>query len=79
MRTRADRRKLRAHHIKRKKRITSHWGIGPYYRHDGRFSKNKIHCSCALCKEKALLGKHPLTRSERIANMKLREETKELD
>lgn len=22
----------------------------PYYEHDGQYSKNKIHCSCTLCK-----------------------------
>ena len=78
MRTRADRRRCRARHIKRKKRISSHYGTGAYYTDDGRYSKNKIHCSCPLCKEKAYLGKHPLTRKERITQWKLAEETDEL-
>lgn len=78
MRTRADRRRLRLRHIKRKKRISSHYGTGAYYTDDGRYSKNKIHCSCPLCKEKAYLGKHPPTRKEKITKWKLAEELDEL-
>ena len=78
MRTRSDRRRLRLRHIRRQKRISSHYGTGAYYTDDGRYSKNKIHCSCALCKEKALLGKHPLTRKEKMTNLKLAEEKDEL-
>ena len=62
-------RKMRAKHIKRKKRITSHYWSSksgyPYYSDDGRYSKNKIHCSCPLCKEKAYYGKHKKTIQER--------------
>ena len=77
LRTRDYRRKMRAKHIKRKKRITSHYPLShlsPYYPHDGMFSKGKIHCSCQMCKCKAFLGKHPLTLAERISELKLREE-----
>lgn len=77
LRTRAYRRKMRAKHIKRKKRITSHYPhahLSPYYPHDGMFSKGKIHCSCQMCKYKAFLGKHPLTPSEWISKLKLKEE-----
>ena len=55
-RTRDYYRKMRAKHIKRKKNIVSHYGAFrvldgfDYYKHDGMFSKGKIHCSCYLCK-----------------------------
>ena len=48
-------RKMRAKHIRRKKRITSHyWSADeyPYYKYDGMYSKGKIHCSCPLCASK---------------------------
>ena len=62
-------RKMRAKHIKRKKAIVHNWkwwGDNPqYYKHDGMYSKNKIHCSCALCSEKARNGgKHVKTMQE---------------
>ena len=61
-------RKMRAKHIRRKKRITGRYdacrGGAAYYPHDGKFSKNKIHCSCPLCKAKAYYGGHVLTAQE---------------
>ena len=65
-RTRVYTRKMRAKHIKRKKRIVSnwHWFESGYYPHDGMYSKGKIHCSCPLCKVKAYYGKHVLTLQE---------------
>lgn len=65
-RTRAYTRKMRAKHIKRKKRIVSnwHWFENGYYPHDGMYSKGKIHCSCPLCKTKAYYGRHVLTLQE---------------
>ena len=74
-RTRAYTRKMRAKHIKRKKRIVSHWHWfeNGYYPHDGMYSKNKIHCSCPLCKDKAYYGKHLFTRQEVHALLKLHE------
>lgn len=47
-------RKMRAKHIRRKKRITSYYAFSdfPYYRYDGMYSKNKIHCSCPFCASK---------------------------
>ena len=71
-------RKMRAKHIKRKKRIASHYpgsDIYPYYQEDGMYSKNKIHCSCPLCKEKAWYGKHMLTKQEQKAQLKQKEES----
>ena len=76
VRNRAYTRKMRAKHIKRKKRITSHyWGADsyPYYPHDGMYSKNKIHCSCPLCKSKAYYGKHMFTAQEVKALLQLKE------
>ncbi len=48
-------RKMRAKHIRRKKRIAGrYWRADeyPYYPYDGMYSKNKIHCSCPLCRAK---------------------------
>ena len=74
-RTRAYTRKMRAKHIKRKKRIVSNWRWfeNGYYPHDGMYSKGKIHCSCPLCKDKAYYGKHLFTRQEVHALLKLHE------
>ena len=45
-------REMREKHIKRKKRIAQlYYGWG-YYQVDGKYSKNKIHCSCGLCRAK---------------------------
>lgn len=76
-RSRAYTRKMRAKHIKRKKKIVRNWrwwGNHPYYPHDGMYSKGKIHCSCPLCKDKAYYGKHVLTEQELVAILKLKEE-----
>ena len=67
-RTRAYTRKMRAKHIKRKKRITSHyWSADtyPYYPHDGMYSKGKIHCSCRMCRSKDYNGRHVPTMQEK--------------
>ena len=78
-RTRAYTRKMRAKHIKRKKNIVSHqhWFENGYYPHDGMYSKNKIPCSCPLCKDKAYYGKHLFTRQEVHALLKLQEALRE--
>ena len=76
-RTRAYTRKMRAKAIKRKKRITSHYPGSdsfPYYVHDGAYSKNKIHCSCPLCRGKDYNGRHILTEQELVSILKLKEE-----
>ena len=75
-RTRAYTRKMRAKAIKRKKRIVSNWRWfeNGYYPHDGMYSKNKIHCSCPLCKDKAYYGKHLLTEQELVSILKFKEE-----
>ena len=57
-------RRMRAKHIRRKKRIATavcrHW----WYPHDGMYSKNKVHCSCRMCRGKDYFGRHILTRQE---------------
>ena len=65
-RTRAYTRNMRAKHIIRKKHIVSHWRWfeNGYYTYDGMYSKNKIHCSCPLCKSKAYYRKHMPTMQE---------------
>ena len=76
-RTRAYTRKMRAKHIKRKKRITSHYpgsDTFPYYAHDGVYSKNKIHCSCRMCRGKDYNGRHILTEQELASILRLKEE-----
>lgn len=76
-RTRAYTRKMRAKAIKRKKRITSHYSGSdtfPYYNFDGKYSKNKIHCSCRMCRGKDYNGRHILTEQEFAAQLKLNEE-----
>lgn len=76
-RTRAYHRKMRAKHIKRKKRITSHYpgaDTFPYYADDGRYSKNKIHCSCRMCRSKDYNGRHILTMQEKKALDRFNEE-----
>ena len=69
LRTKAYTRIMRAKHIKRKKAIVSHWSWfeNGYYPYDGMYSKNKIHCSCPMCKSKSYYGKHILTRQEQKA------------
>lgn len=66
-RTRAYTRKMRAKAIKRKKRITAHYpgsDTFPYYAYDGIYSKNKIHCSCRMCRGKDYYGRHITTLQE---------------
>lgn len=50
-RTRDYYRKQRARAIHRKKDLSSSYLEGGYYQVDGKYSKNKIHCSCPLCKQ----------------------------
>jgi hypothetical protein len=66
IRDRSYTRKMRAKHIRRKKNIVANWRWfeNGYYPHSGMYSKNKIHCSCQLCKVKARYGKHVHTIQE---------------
>lgn len=49
MRTRAERRKNNINHIKKKKNLVHSFMGSDWYKHDGQYSKGKIHCSCPLC------------------------------
>lgn len=65
MRDRAYYRKMRAKHIKRKKRIAEYYyGFGWAYPFDGMYSKGKVHCSCRMCRSRDYNGKHIKTRQE---------------
>lgn len=65
MRDRAYYRKMRAKHIKRKKRIAEYYyGFGWVYPFDGMYSKGKVHCSCRMCRSRDYNGKHIKTRQE---------------
>ena len=76
-RTRDYHRKMRAKHIKRKKNIVSHWHWfeNGYYPHDGMYSKNKIHCSCRMCRSKDYYGRHIPTMQEKRNGIGLRYST----
>lgn len=79
-RSRSYTRKMRAKAIRRKKRITSHYpgsDTFPYYTYDGVYSKNKIHCSCRMCRGKDYYGRHILTEQELCSLLKLKEEANE--
>ena len=45
-------RKMRAKHIRRKKNLAKHNFYYGYFKYDGMYSKNKIHCSCGMCMAK---------------------------
>lgn len=46
-------RKMRAKHIRRKKKLAeNNFGSGWHFEYDGMYSKGKIHCSCPLCSAK---------------------------
>ena len=64
MRDKSYYRKMRKKHIQRKKRIAQfYYGLG-YYQEDGKYSKNKIHCSCNMCGGRDCNGRHIKTRQE---------------
>lgn len=50
---RAEKRKNDYKHAVRKREIVRNWHFGELYDNLHQYSKNKIHCSCALCREKS--------------------------
>ena len=48
-RTRAFRRDVRNRKIAHRKRICKRAYGWDWYKHDGQYSKGKIHCSCKMC------------------------------
>lgn len=61
-------RRMRAKHIRRKKKIANAVCRNWWYSHDGMYSKNKVHCSCRMCRGKDYFGRHILTRQEQKSN-----------
>ena len=55
---------VRKKHIRRKKRIVKAVCRNWRYPYDGMYSKNKVHCSCVMCRGKDCFGRHILTRQE---------------
>lgn len=78
---RGDRRKIDYKKAKRKARIDlarSCDGL-PLYDNLHQYSKNKIHCSCRLCREKDYFGRHITTEQEVKSHDEMLAELKELD
>ncbi len=78
---RGDRRKIDYKKAKRKARIDlarSCDGL-PLYDNLHQYSKNKIHCSCQLCRGKDCFGRHVTTEQEVKSHDEMLVELKELD
>ena len=78
---RGDRRKIDYKKAKRKARIDlarSCDGL-PLYDNLHQYSKNKIHCSCQLCRGKDCFGRHVTTEQEVKSHDEMLAELKELD
>ena len=76
-----DRRKIDYKKAKRKARIDlarSCDGL-PMYDNLHQYSKNKIHCSCQLCRGKDCFGRHVTTEQEVKSRDEMLAELKELD
>lgn len=71
-------REMREKHIKRKKRITQFYYDWEYYLVDGKYSKNKIHCSCPLCRGKDYRGRHIQTNQEHKSEDDMKEQLKNI-
>ena len=67
-------REMREKHIKRKKRIAQLYYGWEYYQVDGKYSKNKIHCSCQLCRGKDYRGRHIQTNQEHRSEADMKEQ-----
>ena len=76
-----DRRKIDYKKAKRKARIDlarSYDGL-PLYDNLHQYSKNKIHCSCRLCRGKDYFGRHITTEQEVKSRDEMLVELKEFD
>lgn len=76
-----DRRKIDYKKAKRKAKIDiarSYDGL-PLYDNLHQYSKNKIHCSCRLCRGKDYFGRHITTEQETRSHDEMLVELKELD
>ena len=70
---RGDRRKQDFSKARRKQRMRS-----DYYGNLHQYSKNKIHCSCRLCRGKDYFGRHITTRQEHRFDDKFHAEMEEM-
>lgn len=71
-------RKARARSIVRKKYIAEKCkGIKGYYPYDGMYSKNKVHCSCHMCRIRDHKGGHLITLPEIFAIERMADELKD--
>lgn len=77
-RSRGDRRKIDYKNAKKKKTKINHHGFD-YYDNFHQYSKNKVHCSCRICRGKDYFGRHILTEQEIKSNDKMQEELKEIN
>ena len=74
-RSRGDRRKIDYQKAKKKKTKINHHGFD-YYNNLHQYSKNKVHCSCRICRGKDYFGRHILTEQEIKNNDEMQEELK---
>ena len=77
-----NRRKTDYKKAKRKARIniaTMAFNTVPLYDNLHQYSKNKIHCSCRLCRGKDYFGRHILTKQERNRYNEMLVELQELE
>ena len=77
-----DRRKTDYKKAKRKARIniaTMAYNTVPLYDNLHQYSKNKIHCSCRLCRGKDYFGRHILTKQEKNRHNEMLVELQELE
>lgn len=77
-RSRGDRRKINYKKAKKKKAKINHHGFD-YYDNLHQYSKNKVHCSCRICRGKDYFGRHILTEQEIKNNNEMQEELKEIN
>lgn len=78
-RSREYTRKQRAHTIERKSKISIAIYGREYYAHKGSYSKNKVHCSCKMCRSSDCFGRHVLDKRELIAMDKMNNQMFELE
>ena len=72
-------RQMRRKHIRRKKRIVNAVCYNWRYPYDGMYSKNKVHCSCCMCRDKDCFGRHILTLQERRSNDSMKQQMEDVD
>lgn len=75
---RAARRKMDYSKAQRKRNKANTWGFD-WYDNLHQYSKNKIHCSCRMCRSRDYYGRHRLTIQEEKMNDEERFERNELN